>query len=101
MGKSRNKKKYKKNGAASMDISTPTVSDTPQAIDITEVTAKDSVNGVLNRKIKKGVPMKRSKSVRKMKAIKKAISKNEKSEEKITKSEKKMWRTKSAKLLYE
>ncbi|KAF9602233.1 hypothetical protein IFM89_025943 [Coptis chinensis] len=54
-----------------------------------------------SRKIKKGVPMKRSKSVRKMKAIKKAISKNEKSEEKITKSEKKMWRTKSAKLLYE
>ncbi|KAF9614127.1 hypothetical protein IFM89_015389 [Coptis chinensis] len=101
MAKSRSKKKDKKNGAASMDISTPTVSDTPQAMDTTEVTAKDSVHGVLNRKIKKGVHMKRSKNVRKMKAIKKAISKNEKSEEKITKSEKKVSRTKSAKLLYE
>ncbi|KAF9609035.1 hypothetical protein IFM89_012475 [Coptis chinensis] len=101
MAKSRNKKNDKKNGAASMDISMPTVSDTPQAMGTTEVTTKDSVHSVLNRKIKKGVPMKRSKNVRKMKAIKKAISKNEKSEEKIMKSGKNVSRTKSAKLLYE
>ncbi|KAF9613916.1 hypothetical protein IFM89_013163 [Coptis chinensis] len=101
MVKSINKKKDKKNGAASMDISMPTVLDTRQAMDTIEVTAKDSVHGVLNKNIKKGVPMKRSKNVRKMKAIKKAISKNEKSKEKITKSEKKVSRTKSAKMLYE
>ncbi|KAF9610465.1 hypothetical protein IFM89_022429 [Coptis chinensis] len=100
MAKSINKKNDKKNGAASMDISMPTVSDTPQAMDTREVTAKDSVHSVLNRKIKKGVPMKRSKNVRKMKAIKKAISKM-RSQEKITKSGKNVSRTKSAKLLYE
>lgn len=45
--------------------------------------------------------MKRSKNVRKMKAIAKAISKNEKSVEKILKNESKKTRVQSAKTLYE
>lgn len=45
--------------------------------------------------------MKRSKNVRKKKAIAKAISKNEQSVEKVLKNENKTARTQSAKLLYE
>lgn len=45
--------------------------------------------------------MKRTKNVRKMKAIAKAISKSEKLEERITRSESKIERTESAKKLYE
>lgn len=45
--------------------------------------------------------MKRSKNVRRMKAVAKALSKSEKSVEKISKSESKMLRTKSAKSLYQ
>lgn len=55
-----------------------------------------------NRKVKQhGRPMKRSKNVRKMKAIKKAISANEKSVEKVLKNENKKSRVQSAKTLYE
>ncbi|EEF36590.1 conserved hypothetical protein [Ricinus communis] len=49
----------------------------------------------------KGRPMKRSKNVRKMKAIAKAISKSEKSVEKVMKKDGKTARTQSAKLLYD
>ena len=49
----------------------------------------------------KGRPMKRSKNVRKMKAIAKAMSSNEKSAEKIVKNESKKIRVQSAKTLYE
>ena len=55
----------------------------------------------LFRNRKKGVTMKRSKNVRKMKAIAKAISQNEKSTEKISKNESKTMRAQSAKMLYD
>ncbi|XP_012070657.1 uncharacterized protein LOC105632814 [Jatropha curcas] len=98
MAKNRNKKK--KNGAVSMDISEPTVSDLSQAMDTSESVAQKPASGVLTRKVK-GRPMKRSKNVRKTKAIAKAVSKNEKSVEKVLKHENKTARTQSAKLLYD
>ncbi|KAK2984718.1 hypothetical protein RJ640_004543 [Escallonia rubra] len=52
-------------------------------------------------KVKKGVQMKRTKNVRKMKAIAKAISQNEKSVVKVSKNESKTLRTQSAKKLYD
>jgi hypothetical protein len=55
----------------------------------------------LTRKIKKGVQMKRSQNARKMKAIAKAVSKNEQSEEKIHKAKSKKTRIQSAKSLYD
>jgi hypothetical protein len=51
--------------------------------------------------VKKGRPMKRTKNVRKMKAIAKAISKNEKYVEKTVKHESKKMQTQSAKVLYD
>ena len=51
--------------------------------------------------MKKGKPMKRSKNVRKLKAVAKAIAKNEKYTEKNSKNEGKKSRTQSAKLLYD
>lgn len=55
-----------------------------------------------NRKTKQiGRPMKRSKNVRKMKAIAKAISASEKTVEKVLKNENKKSRVQSAKTLYE
>ncbi|MCH95004.1 hypothetical protein A2U01_0015977, partial [Trifolium medium] len=48
-----------------------------------------------------GRPMKRSKNVRKMKKIAKAISANEKSAEKVSKHDNKKSRVLSAKTLYE
>jgi hypothetical protein len=56
---------------------------------------------LLTRKIKKGVQVKRSKNVRKMKAIAKAISKNEQAEEKVQKAKGKKTRVQSAKSLYD
>ncbi|KAF5201359.1 Triosephosphate isomerase [Thalictrum thalictroides] len=84
-----------------MEITTQSDIHVPQAMDTTEGVASDPVHSMLNRKIKKGVPMKRSKNVRKMKAIEKAISKFEKSEEKSKKLGNKRQRTQSAKLLYD
>jgi len=49
----------------------------------------------------KGRPMKRSKNVRKMKAVAKAVSANEKSVAKLSKNESKKNRVQSAKTLYE
>ncbi|KAJ8754703.1 hypothetical protein K2173_010794 [Erythroxylum novogranatense] len=99
MAKNRNKKKQKQ-GAVSMDISEPTVSDLPQTMDISESGAQKLGFGGPSRKLK-GRPMKRSKNVRKMKAMVKAIAANEKSVEKIMKSEDKASRILSAKLLYD
>ncbi|KAF8409350.1 hypothetical protein HHK36_005425 [Tetracentron sinense] len=99
MAKNRNKKK--KNGAAPMDVSLQTAGDLPQAMDTSETAATNPDPGFLNRKINKAIPMKRSKNLRKMKAIAKAISQSEKSEEKILKNESNKSRTKSAKVLYE
>ena len=52
-------------------------------------------------KTKKGRPLKRTKNVRKIKAIAKAISKNEQYAEKKLKLENKKQRVQSAKLLYD
>ncbi|CAL1385419.1 unnamed protein product [Linum trigynum] len=52
-------------------------------------------------RIQKGRPMKRSKNVRKKKALEKAISKTEQSFEKVAKFENKKQRTQSAKQLYD
>ncbi|KAL5730051.1 hypothetical protein ACHQM5_002924 [Ranunculus cassubicifolius] len=101
MGKSRDEKK-KKNGAVSMDISTNTEENILiQAMDTTEGPSSDAIHGVIDKKIKKGIPMKRQKSARKMKAIKKAISKSEKLEERSKKHGIKVSRIQSAKLLYD
>ncbi|PWA87110.1 hypothetical protein CTI12_AA133320 [Artemisia annua] len=72
-----------------------------------QVTAMDTSETVVTarsqniRKIKKGVQMKRTKNVRKQKAIAKAVSQNEKSATKVEKNESKTLRTKSAKNLYD
>ncbi|XP_047954910.1 uncharacterized protein LOC125201049 isoform X3 [Salvia hispanica] len=72
------------------------------SMDVSETVAKrDYVGGGLLRKVKAGRPMKRSKNVRKTKALAKALSKSEQSVEKISKSESKVLRTKSAKNLYQ
>ncbi|KAG9146718.1 hypothetical protein Leryth_005052 [Lithospermum erythrorhizon] len=86
------KNKNNKYGSAPMELDT---NITSSAMDTTESSAPSS-----NMKIKRGVQMKRSKNVRKMKAIAKAISKGEKKEEKIIKNEGKKSRTKTAKNLY-
>ncbi|KAL1537758.1 hypothetical protein AAHA92_30243 [Salvia divinorum] len=103
MAKNRNKKK---SGSTAMAVDSSTannsVTDEPQAMDVSETVAKrDSVGGGLLRKVKVGRPMKRSKNVRKKKAVAKALSKSEKSVEKCSKSESKVLRTKSAKNLYQ
>ncbi|KAK9674031.1 hypothetical protein RND81_12G206100 [Saponaria officinalis] len=94
----RNKKTKDKSGKSAMDTSEVTVSDLPQAMDTSESTAGGNS---LNRKVKKGVQMKRTKNVRKMKAIAKAISKTEKASEKVVKLETKKIRCQSAKSLYD
>ncbi|XP_022717971.1 uncharacterized protein LOC111276494 isoform X2 [Durio zibethinus] len=99
MAKNRNKKK--RNGVASMEISEGTVPDLPQAMDTSETGVKNPKSGAAKIKLKKGRPMKRSKNVRKMKAVAKAIAKNEKYVEKNSKNENKKSRTQSAKMLYD
>ncbi|CAL5200816.1 unnamed protein product [Lathyrus oleraceus] len=100
MAKNRNKKK--KNGAVSMDTTDSIVSEAPQAMDTSESVAKIKVAGATKLKVKQnGRPMKRSKCARKMKAIAKAISANEKSAQKVSKNDSKKVRVQSAKTLYE
>ncbi|BAT92504.1 uncharacterized protein LOC124847312 isoform X2 [Vigna umbellata] len=100
MAKNRNNKK--RNGVVSMDTTDASVSEQPQAMDTSESRVQNAVSGATNMKMKqKGRPMKRSKNVRKMKAIAKAVSSNEKSIEKVSKNENKRSRVKSAKSLYE
>ncbi|WOL12976.1 hypothetical protein Cni_G21745 [Canna indica] len=98
MAKNRNKKGKKKDGAVSMDVSSEAVSDAPQPMDTTEGKTSSSA---LDRKGKKVVPMKRSKNVRKLKRIARAIVTSEKGEEKETKQKSKMLRVQSAKSLYD
>ncbi|KAK4255745.1 hypothetical protein QN277_008703 [Acacia crassicarpa] len=101
MAKNRNKKK--RNGAVSMDISEPSVGESPQgaAMDTSEAGAQGPVSGAASMKIKKGKPMKRTKNVRKMKAREKAISASEKIAEKVLKNDSKKLRVQSAKALYD
>ncbi|XP_059661564.1 uncharacterized protein LOC132307737 isoform X2 [Cornus florida] len=98
MAKNRNKKR---NALASMDITSDQTIVDLQAMDTSESVAANTTLSASNRKIKRGVQMKRSKNVRKMKAIAKAISQNEKSSERISKNESKTARTQSAKKLYD
>ncbi|CAN0826516.1 hypothetical protein LINGRAHAP2_LOCUS705 [Linum grandiflorum] len=96
----KNRSKKKSNSASSMDVSEPTVSDFSQAMDTSEPGASRPASSSLHR-IQKGRPMKRSKNVRKKKALEKAVSKSEKSVEKVAKHENKKQRTLSAKQLYD
>ncbi|KAB2095859.1 Protein RRP5 [Gossypium arboreum] len=99
MAKNRNKKK--RSGVSSMDVNEGTVPDLPQAMDTSETEVQKPDSATAKLKTKKGRPMKRSKNVRKMKAVEKAIAKNEKYAEKSSKTESKKSRTQSAKLLYD
>ncbi|KAM7498759.1 hypothetical protein LguiA_023173 [Lonicera macranthoides] len=102
MAKNRNKKK--RNGSAAMEITSDqnqTVTDIPQAMDTSEFVSAVQSSSASTRKVKRGVQMKRTKHARKMKAIAKAISKNEKSVVKVMKNESKTLRTQSAKKLFD
>ncbi|XP_072986339.1 uncharacterized protein [Typha latifolia] len=98
MAKNRNKKRN--NGAVSMDISEGVSVDSPQPMEILEDKSTNSALNHVNRKIKKA-PAKRSKNIRKQKAVARAISISEKSEVKISKSKNKIVRVQSAKSLYD
>ncbi|KAI3457511.1 hypothetical protein Pfo_014174 [Paulownia fortunei] len=103
MAKNRNKKKKNGSGEMAVDVASAdhSLRDESLAMDTPEtVVSSVSVGGPL-RKMNKGRPMKRSKNVRKMKAVAKAISLSEKSVVKISKSESKTSRTKFAKNLYD
>ncbi|KAI7728981.1 hypothetical protein M8C21_025428 [Ambrosia artemisiifolia] len=93
----KNRKKSKNNGSTAMV--TDEASTQVTAMDTSETVA--STTSQISRKTKKGVQMKRTKNVRKQKAIAKAVSQNEKSATKIEKNESKTLRTKSAKNLYD
>ncbi|KAL0336566.1 UNVERIFIED_CONTAM: hypothetical protein Sradi_4868500 [Sesamum radiatum] len=103
MAKNRNKKK--KNGSREMatDVSVADHStrDESQVMHTFETIASSGFAGGSIRKTKKGRPMKRSKNVRKMKAVAKAISRSEKLMDKNSKSEGKMLKSKFSKNLYD
>ncbi|XP_028549954.1 uncharacterized protein LOC110098978 [Dendrobium catenatum] len=99
MAKNRNKKKLK--GSTAMETSSDTAADCPQAMEILDAVLSKPSLGVLNRTIKKARLLKRSKNLRKQKAIERAISKGEKMEEKACKMKSKVLRVQSAKSLYE
>ncbi|BAT02151.1 uncharacterized protein [Oryza sativa Japonica Group] len=111
MAKNRNKKSKKcgGGGVAAMDTSegapaASTAVGAPEPMDTSEGKQTSSVSVALtsiNKKIKKGVQIKRSQNVRKMKAVARAISKNEKAEEKVLKAKSKKSRVQSAKSLYD
>uniref|UniRef100_A0A0E0LM80 Uncharacterized protein n=1 Tax=Oryza punctata TaxID=4537 RepID=A0A0E0LM80_ORYPU len=111
MAKNRNKKSKKGGGGgvAAMDTSegAPAASTSvgaPEPMDTSEGKQTSSASVALtsiNKKIKKGVQIKRSQNVRKMKAVARAISKNEKAEEKVLKAKSKKSRVQSAKSLYD
>ncbi|CAN1154199.1 hypothetical protein LINPERPRIM_LOCUS41005 [Linum perenne] len=97
----KNKNKKMRASSTSMDVSEPTVSEFSQAaMDTSEPGASRPASISLHR-MQKGRPMKRSKNVRKKKALAKAVSKTEQSVEKVVKFENKKQRTLSAKQLYE
>ncbi|KAK1407070.1 hypothetical protein QVD17_38681 [Tagetes erecta] len=96
----KNRNKSKRNAPTAM-ITDETAIVSPQvtAMDTSETVV--SSRSQVSRKIKKGVQMKRTKNVRKQKAIAKAVSQNEKSATKVEKNESKTLRTKLAKNLYD
>ncbi|XP_024977387.1 uncharacterized protein LOC112514965 isoform X2 [Cynara cardunculus var. scolymus] len=93
----KNRNKSKKKASTSMNIDEAAIV-APQAMDTSEVVA--SSRSQISRK-PKGVQMKRTKNVRRLKAIAKAVSQNEKSAAKVVKNESKTLRTQSAKKLYD
>ncbi|KAL0339456.1 UNVERIFIED_CONTAM: hypothetical protein Sangu_1467700 [Sesamum angustifolium] len=101
----KNRNKKKKNGSREMVIDVfvadHLIGNESQAMDTVETIASSDSAGGSVWKIKKERPMKRSKNVRKMKAVAKAISQSERSVEKISKSEGKTLRSKFFKNLYE
>ncbi|KAJ4726232.1 Stress response protein [Melia azedarach] len=97
----KNRNKNKRSGAVSMDINEPTVTDMPQAMDVSESGALKPASGMLSIKAQKGRPMKRSKNVRKKKAVEKAIAKSEKYIQKTLMKESKSFNAQSAKSLYD
>ncbi|RDY06774.1 hypothetical protein CR513_09191, partial [Mucuna pruriens] len=98
----KNRSEKKRNGVVSMDTTDASVSEQPQAMDTSESGLRSTLSSATNMKMKqKGRPMKRSKNVRKMKAIAKAVSANEKTVEKVLKNDSKKSRIQSAKALYE
>ncbi|KAL6856117.1 hypothetical protein ACP4OV_018919 [Aristida adscensionis] len=111
MAKNRNKKNKANTsgGASAMDTSegapsASTAPEAPQPMDTSEGRQPSSASaalGSVNKKIKKGVQIKRTQNARKMKAIARAVSKNEKSEEKVQKAKSKKTRIQSAKSLYD
>ncbi|KAL0458340.1 UNVERIFIED_CONTAM: hypothetical protein Slati_0461200 [Sesamum latifolium] len=103
MAKNRNKKKKNSSREMAIDVSIAdhSIGDKSQAMDTSETIASSGSAGGSLRKTKKGRCMKRSKNVRKMKVVAKAVSQSEKSVEKISKSEGKMLRSKFVKNLYD
>ncbi|KAJ0983653.1 hypothetical protein J5N97_011908 [Dioscorea zingiberensis] len=102
MGKQRNKKDKANGGAAAapMDVSSENAADTPQAMDTSEGAISNPALKPVSGKIKKGIPLRRSKNLKKQKAIARAITNSEKSSEKVSKSKNRMSRIQSAKTLY-
>ncbi|XP_078156972.1 uncharacterized protein LOC144552840 [Carex rostrata] len=104
MAKNRNKKKNNNRGVAPMDTSSQgfvTLPDAPQPMDTTEGKAVNLGPSSISRKINKGPQVRRTKNVRKMKSIARAVSIGEKKEEKIVKNKTKKLRIQSAKTLYD
>ncbi|XP_074565828.1 uncharacterized protein LOC141822287 [Curcuma longa] len=97
----KNKNDLNKGGAMSIDVSTDAVPDAPQPMDMSEGKNSNSFLGAIDRKIKKAGRVTRSKNLRKLKRVAKAITKNEKGEEKQLKMKSKTQRVQSAKTLYE
>ncbi|KAL8141366.1 hypothetical protein V2J09_007387 [Rumex salicifolius] len=100
MAKNRNKKKNA--GAAPMDTGAEpvTMSNLPEEMDTSEVGGSTIPSSSVHRKVK-GVQMKRTKNMRKKKAMAKAISRFEKISEGVSKKETKKSRVKLAKTLYD
>ncbi|KAJ4745291.1 Triosephosphate isomerase [Rhynchospora pubera] len=106
MAKNRNKKKSTNQGVAPMDTSSQafvslTPPDEPQPMDTSEGKATNLGASSINRKINKGMQVRRTKSLRKKKSVARAISISEKNEEKVVRMKNKKIRIQSAKTLYE
>lgn len=101
MAKKKNKKNSK-DGPVSMDISTDSPANgAGEAMDTSEVVmSKSKLSVVVNRNMKKMAPKRRGQLVRKAKAMEKAISNNEKKQEKIAKDQNKSQRVNTLKSLY-
>ncbi|XP_039140250.1 uncharacterized protein LOC120277459 [Dioscorea cayenensis subsp. rotundata] len=100
MAKQRSKKKNKGDGAP-MEVSSDKAVDMPQSMDTCEAATSNPALKPSIGKIKKGIPLRRAKNMKKQKTIARAVINSEKSAEKVLKSKNKMSRIQSAKTLYE